>query len=56
MKQYIDIAIEEDGDEIFTKVKYCTKWPCCWEKKPLIKNHNGFMICPICKGSYGKRK
>jgi len=49
-----DIAIEEDGDEIFTPMpKYCLKWPCCTKKEPLIINRKGFLCCPICGGSYG---
>ena len=45
---------EEDGDEIFTPMpEFCLKWPCCIKKQSLICV-NGFMLCPICNGSYGK--
>lgn len=36
-------------------LKSCIKWPCCStpEKAILYENEKGFMICPLCKCSYG---
>ena len=33
----------------------CVVWPCCKEpQKAKLKLNNGFMICPLCRRSYGK--
>lgn len=52
------VEVEEDGDEVFTTMpKSCTKWPCCWspDKAVLVKTSPyGFMVCPLCCGSYGR--
>lgn len=48
------INVEEDGDEIFTPFpKYCIK--CFDEKYKLIVNEKGFVCCPNCGGSYGRK-
>jgi len=32
----------------------CMYWPCCSSPdKAVLENVNGFMVCPICHGSYG---
>lgn len=47
------LAIEEDGDEVFTRTpKTCLQWKC--RNKPnKLENRKGFMVCPNCGGSYG---
>ena len=32
--------------------KHCNRWPCHQYKEDL-ENVDGFMVCPICKYSYG---
>lgn len=34
----------------------CPKWPCSKtpDKSKLKMNSKGFMVCPMCGGSYGK--
>jgi hypothetical protein len=45
--------IEEDGDEIFTKMpKRCLKFSC--GKAKIKKNKKGFYCCLKCGASYGK--
>jgi hypothetical protein len=47
------IAVEEDGDEIFTPMpKECHGWPARHEPAPVVPM-NGFMRCEHCKASYG---
>lgn len=41
-----------DDQPILPMPKYCSKFPCCNEKKPL-ENREGFMCCPVCGASYG---
>lgn len=48
----VPVAIEEDGDEVFTTVRHCVVWPCSAKKQPLVVR-NGFRCCPLCGGSYG---
>ena len=35
----------------------CMQWKCTISGKDhkLKKNEYGFMVCPVCQGSYGKR-
>ena len=38
--------------------EFCILFPCCRKDKKdrrLIENRYGFMICPLCKKSYGER-
>ncbi len=47
-----DVAIEEDGDEIFTPMpKRCPKCIAI-----LKRNRRGFMACTKCGASYGKAR
>ena len=45
-----------DDQPITTMPKFCLSWPCCQspKKAKLKKDENGFMVCPLCHGSYGK--
>jgi hypothetical protein len=49
-----DVAVEEDGDEIFTAMPtFCSHWPCKQEKIAL-RVEEGFWRCPKCGKSYGQ--
>lgn len=44
--------VRVDDQPLLPTPEYCSKFPCCNEKKPL-ENREGFMCCPICGASYG---
>ena len=47
----------EESDQAFTIMpKACTRWECQVSglDRTLKKNPKGFMVCPVCGGSYGK--
>ncbi len=50
------VAVEEDGDEVFTIMpRGCTRWECQVSGKDRrLVNRKGFMVCPVCGGSYGR--
>jgi len=68
MKQHPVIAVEEDGDEVFTPMPtHCRRFECNlkvdyrWggpteklEAPPLVRNEHGFMVCTRCGSSYGR--
>ena len=47
-------------DQPLIKMNCCTKFECQeWAndialQPKLIRNENGFMVCPVCQASYGK--
>lgn len=54
------IGLEDDCDQAMTPmVKWCTRWECQREfidhgkDITLRENRMGFMVCPLCDGSYG---
>ena len=68
-EKIVQLATEQSHDEsqiiefvddqpITPMPESCPMWPCCddKEKNKLIKDKNGFMICPSCRGSYGQGK
>lgn len=51
--------VEEDGDQGFAPMpESCTKWPCKAEpeKAKLEERGGGFMVCPLCRASYGRKR
>ena len=49
------VAVEEDGDEIFTPMPtHCVKRQCRKDGGGLIVERGGFMVCETCGSSYGK--
>lgn len=59
----MEIAIEEDGDEVFTPMPtHCIRFDCAttfdrYQRQPpapLFRNKRGFMECSRCHSSYGR--
>jgi len=52
-----DVSDEEAPDALATSAaRSCTRWPCSSdaERATLIVNDKGFLVCPLCGGSYGR--
>jgi len=56
-----EIAIEEDGDEMFYLPTHCVNFKCqTWDdddnriSPSLAQDKEGDWFCPMCRASYGK--
>lgn len=65
MKHPPVIAVEENGDEVFTPMPgggtHCTLYDCLMTNDvrtlfpaPIVRNKHGFVVCTRCKSTYGR--
>lgn len=59
-QSYVDRGVDPDSGQALVEVVGCTRFQCQkWcQGMPvvphLVTNDEGFRVCPVCGGSYGK--